>query len=920
MPNANGSSTAALSSIAFPDYTQLSPFIPHWLWQVLRVGSLALALALARTLWLEPKLGLPIFWGIAIPLLPLVFFLAPGLWRNLCPLASSNQLPRWLRLSRGWTHKKLWSGAAYPTGLALFFLLVMGRKLFIEQSGPATAALILGAMAAAFVGGLFFKGKSGWCSTLCPLLPVQRLYGQTPFVAIANTHCKPCVGCTKNCYDFSPLSAALADQYDSSRRYRNYRRFFAGVFPGFVAAYYLVPTDDGLIEMAAQTVVFMIVSLGFLHFAETLLSRLVNAVPVVFAALAFNTYYWFASDSLVRTITKLGWPMHEHGAWAIRLLVFALSWIWIARSVRAERAFLAEQARQAAAGSIELTPMAADTLRELPAEVVPQPPVPTTTEAVLRIEPANATASLRNGQSLLEVIEGCGVAIETGCRMGVCGADAIAVTHGMDCLAPPGDAERATLERLGCSANTRLACSARVKAAGPVAIDLRPVRQGATAPSAPAVFDPSIKSIVIVGNGIAGLTAAETVRRHHPECEVHLVSRERHHFYNRIGVSRLINGRSAMQGLFLRPESWYAEHSVTEWLNTRVTELRPAANQVVLATGDTLAYDRLILAAGSSSWVPPLEGYGMPGTFALRTADEAMAIRDYIQVFQAKSAVVLGAGLLGLEAAHSLRKLGLDVTVLSHLPILMDRQLDAGASTLLRAHLEREGVQSIVSAQVERLLGDAEGRVRGVLLKDGREIAAGVFVACTGVRPNLELCAPAGIATDRGIVVDERMQTSVPGIYAAGDAAQFGSELYGLWPIAMEQGAIAGCNAVGVDKRYAGHVPVTMLKIKGLDLLSIGRPAMQGDDDLELSESQPKQMRYRKLVVSRGKLVGAILLGHPDQADRLIHLVKSGEDVSRWVDTLQTGGWKSASRAVIKVVPAANSEAGQRERRAPRLL
>jgi NADPH-dependent 2,4-dienoyl-CoA reductase/sulfur reductase-like enzyme/ferredoxin len=921
VPNAK-SSSRAISSVAFPDYTQLSSFMPAWLWQVLRLGSLALTLALTRTLWLQPKLGLPIFWGIAIPLLPLVFFLAPGLWRNLCPLASSNQLPRWLRLSRGWTHKKLWSGAAYPTGLALFFLLVMARKLYIEQSGPATAVLIGGAMAAAFVGGLFFKGKSGWCSTLCPLLPVQRLYGQTPFVAIANTHCKPCVGCTKNCYDFAPLSAALADQYDSSRRYRNYRRFFAGVFPGFVAAYYLVPLDDGLIQLVAQTVIFMIVSLGFLHFAETLLSRLVNAVPVVFAALAFNTYYWFASDSLVRTINKLGWPMDEQGAWAIRLLVFALSWIWIARSLRAEHAFLAEQARQAAVGSIELTEMAADTLRELPAVAVPRLPAPAgATEAVLRIQPANATASLRNGQLLLEAIEGCGVAIETGCRMGVCGADAIAVTQGMDCLAPPGDAERATLERLGCSANTRLACSARVKAAGPMAIDLRPQRAGSIAPSAPAVFDAALKSIVIVGNGIAGLTAAETVRRHHPGCDVHLVSRERHHFYNRIGISRLINGRSAMQGLFLRPESWYAEHSVTEWLNTHVTELRPAANQVILATGDTLAYDRLILAAGSSSWVPLVEGYGMPGTFALRSADEAMAIRDYIQVAQAKSAVVLGAGLLGLEAAHSLRKLGLEVSVLSHMPILMDRQLDAGASTLLRAHLEREGVQSIVSAQVERLLGDAGGRVRGVLLKDGREIAAGVFIACTGVRPNLELCAAAGIATDRGIVVDERMRTSVPGIYAAGDAAQFNGELYGLWPIAMEQGEIAGCNAVGVDKRYAGHVPVTMLKIKGLDLLSIGRPTMQGGDELELSESQPGQMRYRKLVVSRGKLVGAILLGHPDQADRLVELVKRGEDVRAWVGTLQTGGWKRAApERDAAMASAAGIRAPRCEPRAQRLL
>ena len=901
MPN----QAVAARPSAFPDYTQLPSFIPNWLWQVLRLGSIALALVLARTVWRQPALGLRLFWGIAVPLLPLVFFLAPGLWRNLCPLAASNQLPRWLRVSRGWTHKTLSSGAAYPLGIAAFFVLVLARKAYLQTSGVGTAALIAGSMLAALVGGLFFKGKSGWCSTLCPLLPVQRLYGQTPFVAVANTHCQPCVGCTKNCYDFSPLSAALADQYDSSRRYRNYRRFFAGVFPGFVAAYYLVPMSDGLPAMVAQTLLFMTFTLGFLHFAETMLGTLANAVPVVFAAIAFNTYYWFASESLVDTVNRLGLPMHDYGVWPMRLLVLSVSWIWISRSLRAERAFLAEQARQAAAGSIELTPMAAEVLRELPEEAPAAASAPAggaAGQAVLRIAPANATASLRNGQLLLEAIEGCGVAIETGCRMGVCGADAIAVTEGMACLAPPGDAERATLERLGCSANTRLACSARVKAAGAVAIDLKPQRAGAVAASSPAVFDAALRSIVIVGNGIAGLTAAETVRRHHPKCEVHLVSRERHHFYNRIGISRLISGRSAMQGLFLRPESWYAEHDVTCWLNTHVTEIRPGAREVALATGDTLAYDRLILAAGSSSWVPPMEGFGMAGTFALRTADEAMAIRDYIQRSQAKTAVVVGAGLLGLEAAYSLRKLGLSVTVLSHMPILMDRQLDAGASRLLEAHLEREGVHSLVSAQVARLAGNDAGAVRSVVLKDGRELPAGVVVACTGVRPNLELCKAAGIATERGIVVDERMRTSVPGIYAAGDAAQFKGELYGLWPIAMEQGDVAGCNAVGVEKRYGGHVPVTMLKIQGLDLMSIGQPVLQADDELELFESRPGETRYRKLVVAKGKLVGAILLGYPEQAERLVELVKRGEDVRAWVATLQAGGWQSVSRAVIKVV------------------
>ena len=179
----------------FPNYLQMRAYLPGWAWRVLRLCSVLTALGVAVLLAGWPEEGLPLFWGLIVPVLPLMFMLTPGVWRNICPLASSNQAPRRLGLIKGRVQKSLATGAAFPIGIGLFIAAIVARRLLFSTSGPATAALIVGAMAAAFGGGLLFKGKSGWCSSVCPLLPVQRLYGQTPFIKVANTQCEPCVGC-----------------------------------------------------------------------------------------------------------------------------------------------------------------------------------------------------------------------------------------------------------------------------------------------------------------------------------------------------------------------------------------------------------------------------------------------------------------------------------------------------------------------------------------------------------------------------------------------------------------------------------------------------------------------------------------------------------------------------------------------------
>ena len=405
-------------------------------------------------------------------------------------------------------------------------------------------------------------------------------------------------------------------------------------------------------------------------------------------------------------------------------------------------------------------------------------------------------------------------------------------------------------------------------------------------------FDRSIVSVVVLGNGIAGVTAADFVRRGHPDCEIHVVGSESHMLYNRMGISRLVYGRSAMQGLYLLPEQWYDDHQVVAWLNTQASGIDLASRRVFLATGDTLPYDRLIVATGSSSASPPVAGFGRPGSFVLRSAADAMQIRAYAQEHGGREAVVAGGGLLGLEAAHSLHELGLRVTVLERGGRLLSRQIDEYCSELVDAHFARIGMQVLYRAESESLAG--EDRIRGVTLKDGRTLNCDVFLAAVGIRPNVELARQAGIAVNRGITVNDRMETSAPGVFAAGDVAEHGGQVFGLWPIAAKQGEAAAVNALGGNLELTSEVPATILKGVGLDLFSIGRPAAQPGDQIVVDEDpDPSVPSYRRLVLSDGRAVGGIVLGnHPEDVAAVTAAVKNRVEISpAQLAELRRGDW-----------------------------
>lgn len=858
----------------FKNYTQIDRLFPAAVWHLLRAGSILVTLGLLVLLCVHPVLGLDLFWNVAVVVLPLVFLCAPGLWRNLCPLAATNQLPRLTGLTRGWTLTDGWKAHAFVVGMVLFFVLVTGRKLFFNHSGPATAVLIGGALVAALIGGLLFKGKSGWCSTFCPLLPVQRLYGQNPYLVVANTHCQPCVGCAKNCYDFNPTMAPLADQYDNDRHYVGFRRLFAGLFPGFVLAYFLLPAGD-LGTLLMQTGAYMAVSLAIFHLLDHVGHARLNRLIILSAVAGLNIYYWFASEKLVGALSRLGLPLPEGAAWVFYGLVLVVSIAWLLRTWGLETRFLQRMSGEATGLQTRIGGNAQAALAENAAKRA----------ASLRIDPEARVLTPKPRQTVLEAVEACGLRLESGCRMGVCGADPIAVTHGLEALSPITGDEKSTLERLGFAPNTRMACCARIQ--GDVTVELKPHPRQVAPVASPVQFDPAIKKVVIIGTGIAGVTAADHVRRRHPECEIHLIGRESHLLYNRMGISRLIYGQSGMQGLYLMPESWYTEHRITLWINTAATRIDTAGRTVSLATGQSLPYDRLILASGSAATVPPLAGFGARGTFVLRDADDAIALRRYVQETGAKRVVVAGAGLLGLEAAYALEKLGLEATVLSNSARILNRQLDEAAAGLLSQYLHGLGIHILTQAQPARL-EIVNNTLTAVHLQNGNTLPCELFLVCIGVKPHADLPREAGLTVNKGVIVDETMRTSDPVIYAAGDVAEYRGELWGLWTVAVEQAEIAAVNALGGGRLYAGFVPSTLLKVVGADVLSVGVFEEAPGDEVIL-EARPAEYKYRKLIIREGRLVGAILIGYATDMAGVSKAVKARREVAALLPRLRTG-------------------------------
>ena len=391
-------------------------------------------------------------------------------------------------------------------------------------------------------------------------------------------------------------------------------------------------------------------------------------------------------------------------------------------------------------------------------------------------------------------------------------------------------------------------------------------------------------NVVIVGNGTAGVTAAKTMTELNPELKIGIYSKEKYPYYFRPKLPDLLGGSVRPEEIFAYSDEWYVKRNIEVHLGVEVTQILPSEKVVVLATGEEVSYDKLLLAPGSHSFVPPIQGVEKTGVFTLRTIDDALKIKEYAG--DKKRAIVIGGGLLGLEASRALRSVGLNVTVIEFFPRLLPRQLDEEGASLLKSKIEDMGIMVQLNAESEEILGN--GGISGMVLKDGRRIEGELVLISAGIRSNAEVAQQAGIRVKKGILVDEYMKTSVDDIYAAGDVAEYKDRMWGIIPAAIDQAKVAAANIAGKNKvAYKETVPYTTLKVVGVDLTSIGIISpVEGEGCKELRKARPKEGIYKKLVLKEGKLVGAIFLGDRKDVTPVNKLIMEKANISKYADRL----------------------------------
>ena len=391
--------------------------------------------------------------------------------------------------------------------------------------------------------------------------------------------------------------------------------------------------------------------------------------------------------------------------------------------------------------------------------------------------------------------------------------------------------------------------------------------------------------LVIIGNGMAAAKLVEQLStRALGRYAIAVIGEEPQLAYNRVLLSSVLANDIAQSDVELKPQRWWRDRGVTLLYGHAATSVDHAIRRVKLANGATIPYAKLVFATGSRPIVLPIPGRELAGVMTFRDMRDVAALKQ--AGANACNAVVIGGGLLGLEAAYGLAKAGAKVTVIHLMDRLMERQLDAEAAGLLKAEVEGKGIDVVLKAETAHFVGDRH--VTRVDLKDGRSIPADIVVMAAGIAPNVALARTAGVSINRGIVVDAQMQTDIAGIYAIGECAEHDGRCVGLVEPAYEQAAVLADSLSGGATTYVGSIPATNLKVTGVNVFSAG-------DFLGAPGTEQIYLRdrglglYKKFVISQGALVGAVLFG--DTADGLwyLDLIRSGVSTDSFRNELAFG-------------------------------
>jgi len=403
---------------------------------------------------------------------------------------------------------------------------------------------------------------------------------------------------------------------------------------------------------------------------------------------------------------------------------------------------------------------------------------------------------------------------------------------------------------------------------------------------------------VIVGNGVAAVGAVEGIRKIDSTGPITVISAEPYRAYGRPLIANLLSGKITEKDVYYRDDDFYASHGVNFLSGKKAGTIEVEKKSIVLEDGTAVSFGRLLIATGGIPFIPPMKGIGGPGVYTFTTLDDAKRLEQ--AAGKVERIVVIGGGLIGLKAAESLHDRGIMVTVVELADRILSSAFDREAGDIVEKRLREVGIEIILENSVREIVR-AKGRVKGVVMNDGERRDCGAVVVAIGVIPNKAIVEGTGIMTDRGILTDDYLETSVPGIYAAGDVAEAPDLLLGrkrvtpIWPNAYLQGRCAGMNMAGAKKAYRGGMAMNSIEFYGIPTVSMGvsNPPEEGYAVRRVYE--PERNIYRKIVLRDHRLVGAVLVGRIDRSGILTALMTGRTDVESIEDDILNDGFGFAS-------------------------
>jgi len=377
---------------------------------------------------------------------------------------------------------------------------------------------------------------------------------------------------------------------------------------------------------------------------------------------------------------------------------------------------------------------------------------------------------------------------------------------------------------------------------------------------------------VIIGNGPAGIYAAKKIRQNNSTAEIEIFSDSPHHFYSKPKLTtQYLAGDYPLEKLLIFKPDWYPEQNIKINLKTKISQLNPDSHELATESGQKISYDKLLIATGSTPFRLPIAGADSDKVFTIRTIEDVDQIKALIP--QSQKAAIIGGGLLGLETANSANVSNLEINIIEYFDYLLPRQLDKEGSTILKELLEAKGLKFHLGISVAAI--EDTNNQKLLKIKDGSELLVDFVIISTGIKPAIEIAKDAGINTNKGIIVNDYLETNIKDIYAAGDCAEHKGKIYGLWSAAMEQGEAAALTMMEKKTAYSGTTVSTMLKVADIELASLGEIDMEKNPKLKtIKGAVTENLKYQKLFLEENKVKGAIFIGSIKPAQKIKKMIK----------------------------------------------